>query len=200
MIYLASKSPRRRQLLEQIGIAHEVLDIEADEIWDGKEAPAPHVSHLVTELKEKRYKARLGRQYLAREQAGATSPVLAADTAVVLNGEILGKAETATQAGAMLRRLSGCSHEVYSGVALIDAGGTERTSINLTRVQFRPLSDAELSAYCRSGEPIGKAGGYAIQGRAAAFIQRIEGSYSGVMGLPLFETAGLLTAIGITLS
>ena len=194
MIYLASKSPRRRQLLEQIGIAHEVLDIEADEIWDGKEAPAPHVIRLALD------KARLGRQYLAREQAGATSPVLAADTAVVLNGEILGKAETATQAGAMLRRLSGCSHEVYSGVALSDAGGNEHTSINLTRVQFRPLSDAELSAYCRSGEPIGKAGGYAIQGRAAAFIQRIEGSYSGVMGLPLFETAGLLTAIGITLS
>ena len=194
MIYLASKSPRRRQLLEQIGIAHEVLDVEADESWDGKEAPATHVVRLALE------KARLGRQFVSGLKDRAIRPVLAADTAVVLDGEILGKAETATQASAMLRRLSGCSHEVYSGVALSDAGGNEHTSINLTRVQFRPLSDAELSAYCRSGEPIGKAGGYAIQGRAAAFIQRIEGSYSGVMGLPLFETAGLLTAIGITLS
>ena len=194
MIYLASKSPRRRQLLEQIGITHEVLDVEADESWDGREPPAMHVVRLALE------KARLGRQYLSGLKDCAIRPVLAADTAVVLDGEILGKAETATQAGVMLRRLSGCSHEVCSGVALIDADGTERTTVNLTRVRFRALTEAELSAYCRGGEPIGKAGGYAIQGRAAAFIERIEGSYSGVMGLPLFETAGLLAAVGITLN
>jgi septum formation protein len=127
----------------------------------------------------------------------AAGPVLAADTAVVLEGVILGKAETEAQAREMLGQLSGRSHEVYSGVALIAANGHEGTALSITRVQFRRLAEAELSSYCRGGEPIGKAGGYAIQGHAAAFIEKIEGSYSGVMGLPLYETAGLLAATGI---
>lgn len=188
MIYLASRSPRRRQLLEQIGVSHEVIDVETDEGWDGAEPARLHVTRLALE------KARLGFERIAPAHR---RPVLAADTAVVLDERILGKAETPAEARDMLRELSGRSHLVYSGVALIDGNGAELSALSISRVCFRPLSEAEIDAYCAGGEPLGKAGAYAIQGRAAAFVERVEGSYSGIMGLPLYETAELLKAAGI---
>jgi septum formation protein len=187
-IYLASRSPRRRELLEQIGVAHVELDVEADESWDGKEPPRAHVMRLALE------KARLG---WGQVRGSRPLPVLAADTAVVLDDAILGKAEQDHEAAAMLKRLSGRSHRVYSGVALIDLQGEERVAVNMSRVVFRALTAEEIRAYCDTGEPLGKAGGYAIQGRAAAFIERLEGSYSSVMGLPLYETAALLRAAAV---
>src|SRR5579885_743390 len=120
-----------------------------------------------------------------------------ADTAVVLNDNILGKADTVDQARAMLRQLSGRTHQVHSAVALIDARGREHSALNVSNVIFRKLTDGEIDGYCATGEPLGKAGGYAVQGRAAVFIERLEGSYSGVMGLPLFETAQLLKGMPI---
>lgn len=187
-IYLASRSPRRRQLLAQIGVGHAPLDVEVDERWDGEEPPRAHVMRLALE------KGRRGWAEVARSRP---LPVLAADTAVVLDDAILGKAEQIHEAAAMLKRLSGRSHWVYTGVALIDLRGEERSVVNVSRVVFRALSAEEIRGYCDTGEPLGKAGGYAVQGRAAAFIERIEGSYSGVMGLPLYETAALLRAAAV---
>lgn len=183
-LYLASRSPRRRQLLDQIGVAYETLDVEVDESWDGAEDPGRHVQRLALE------KARAGQQRL-----GNTAPVLAADTGVVLDGHLLGKAGDREEAMHMLQSLSGRSHEVYSAVALLQDG--EQLRLSRSRVCFRPLEPEDCEAYCESGEPYGKAGGYAIQGRGAVFVSRLEGSYSGVMGLPLFETAVLLKAAGI---
>lgn len=183
MIYLASQSPRRRQLLEQIGVNYETLTVAIDESWDGREPADRHVVRLA-----------LAKTRGGWEQLSVLAPVLGADTAVVLDNAILGKADTVAQARTLLRQLSGRSHQVYSGVALIDARGREHSALNISHVSFRKITDSEIEAYCASGEPLGKAGGYAIQGRAAAFIERLEGSYSGVMGLPLYETAELLRA------
>lgn len=178
-ILLASRSPRRRELLKQIGVEFEVLDVDVDESWDGKETPEEYVRRIAVE------KACAGKK-LAHENL----PVLAADTAVVLDGHILGKAENKDEAIAMLERLSGKTHDVLSAVTVI----TEQTHsrLSISRVTFKDLGKKEIDNYCSSDEPIGKAGGYAIQGRAAVFIERLEGSYSGVMGLPLFETQELL--------
>ncbi|MCG3144495.1 MAG: Maf-like protein YhdE [Gammaproteobacteria bacterium] len=187
-IYLASQSPRRRELLLQIGVSHAPLDVVVDESWDGEEPPRAHVTRLALE------KARRGWAEVATSRP---LPVLAADTAVVLDDAILGKAEQTHEAVAMLKRLSGRSHWVLSGVALVDLQGEERSVVNMSRVVFRALSAEEIRAYCDTGEPLGKAGGYAIQGGAAAFIERLEGSYSGVMGLPLYETAALLRAAAV---
>lgn len=189
-LYLAFQSPRRRQLLEQIGVAYAAVDVEVDESCDGAEPARVHVVRLAVT------KAMQGRE---RTSMQPTLPVLAADTAVVLDDEVLGKAANCTQTVAMLKRLAGRSHQVYSAVALLPADGRVRTELSISRVCFRPLSDAEIARYCDTGEPVGKAGGYAIQGLAAAFIERLEGSFSGVMGLPLFETAKLLRAAGIAL-
>ena len=178
-IYLASRSPRRRQLLEQLHVEFEIVDVDIDETWDGKEPAEQFVTRLALE------KARAGRQ-----KTGNSAPVLAADTEVVLDGRLLGKPANRADAISMLQNLSGRGHEVYCAVALIDA--KETTAISINRIRFRPLTVAECEAYCDTGEPYDKAGGYGIQGRAAAFVTRLEGSYSGVMGLPLFETAGLL--------
>lgn len=123
------------------------------------------------------------------------APVLGADTVVIIDDEILGKPGNASEAGAMLAKLSGRIHEVLSAVCITD--GTPRTRINRSRVSFRTISDAERASYCATPEPLDKAGGYAIQGRAAIFVSALEGSYSGVMGLPLFETAELLVEIGL---
>ncbi|MEJ2759987.1 MAG: Maf family protein [Gammaproteobacteria bacterium] len=183
-LYLASQSPRRRQLLDQIGVAYETLDVEVDESWDGTEDPARHVQRLALE------KARAGRRL-----TGDAAPVLAADTGVVLDGRLLGKAGDREEAMHMLRCLSGRSHDVYSAVALLRVD--EQFRLSRSRVCFRPLGQEDCEAYCDSGEPYGKAGGYAIQGRGAIFVSRLEGSYSGVMGLPLYETAVLLKAAGI---
>jgi septum formation protein len=179
-LYLASASPRRRDLLTQLGVAFETLAVEVDERWDGREPADGYTKRLALE------KARAGQRV-----AGSAARVLGADTAVVLDGRILGKAATREDAVAMLTALSGRVHEVYSAVALLDRD-REDVRLSISRVTFRPLTDAEIAAYADTGEPIGKAGGYAIQGRAGAFVAHLEGSYSGVVGLPLFETDGLL--------
>lgn len=189
-LYLASRSPRRRQLLEQIRIPYAAVDVEVDESCDGAEPARVHALRMAVN------KAIQGREKTSMQ---APLPVLAADTVVVLDDEILGKAADRAEAVAMLKRLSGRSHRVYSAVALLPADRGVRTELSISRVCFRPLSDAEVARYCDTGEPFGKAGGYAIQGLAATFIERLEGSFSGVMGLPLFETAKLLRTAGITL-
>lgn len=178
-IYLASRSPRRRELLQQLGVDFEVIDVEIDETWDEKEPPRRFIQRLALE------KARAGREIINN-----VAPVLAADTEVILDGKLLGKPDNRDGAIDMLLTLSGRTHEVYSAVALI--GQTENAVLSISRVSFKPLKKAECETYCDSGEPFDKAGGYGIQGGAAAFVSRLEGSYSGVMGLPLYETAELL--------
>lgn len=181
-LYLASRSPRRRELLDQIGVQYECLDIDINEEWNHKEQACDYVTRLAVE------KAQAG---FALLQSSQNNSVLAADTSVVLDDIVLGKATTDTEAMTMLSSLSGRCHHVYTGVALTTERGT-KVLINSNRVFFRPISEEECLAYCNIDEPIGKAGGYAVQGRAAIFIERLEGSYSGVMGLPLYETANLL--------
>lgn len=188
VVYLASQSPRRRELLAQIGIAHRVLAVDIDESVRGAEAPADYVQRLARE------KAAAGWQQLLA-QSLPPAPVIGADTAVVVDGAILGKPGDAADALAMLQRLSARSHEVMTGVAVHTAHGAQ-VALSCTRVWFRALERAEIEAYWASGEPCDKAGAYGIQGLAAKFIERIDGSYSGVVGLPLFETAELLRAAG----
>jgi septum formation protein len=187
MLYLASQSPRRRQLLEQVGIRFETVDVEVPEVRASGEPPADYVSRV------------------AREKAGAgllklsgvpNAVVLGADTEVVLGDEVFGKPVDVAHAADMLRRLSGRAHQAVSAVWCVSAGREERT-VSVSEVVFAPLSEQAIAAYVASGEPIGRAGAYAIQGRAAAFIARLSGSYSGVMGLPLFETTELLGRFGI---
>ncbi len=182
MIYLASKSPRRCQLLEQLGVEYETLEIDIDESWDGVETARDYVERLALE------KARAGKSI-----TNDNISILAADTEVVLDDHILGKPQDMDHAIAMLQMLSGRTHHVYSAVALVN--DSEQLRITINHVCFKPLTLAECEAYSESGEPMGKAGAYAIQGKASAFISRLEGSYSGVMGLPLFETAELLKTI-----
>ncbi len=188
-IYLASQSPRRRALLKQIGIAHRVLVPRVDESALAGETPAAYVRRLA------RLKAEAGwRRVMQRGLSPA--PVLAADTAVVLGRSVLGKPASAAAARRMLAALSGRRHEVLTAVALAYQGRV-RVALSRTTVRFRVLSGAEIERYVASGEPLDKAGAYAIQGHGAAFVARIEGSHSGVMGLPLFETARLLARFGI---
>ncbi len=184
-IYLASASPRRQELLRQIGLGFEAMPSDLDEVPQPGERPADYV------LRVARDKAR---HVAARMQEQASHPVLGADTEVVLDGEILGKPRDRGHGLDMLRRLSGRTHEVLSGVCVVH-GEREYTALSVSRVTFRPLTAAEIAAYWDTGEPADKAGAYAIQGRAAAFIERLEGSYSGVMGLPLYELAGILQKI-----
>ncbi|MET0104073.1 MAG: nucleoside triphosphate pyrophosphatase [Sedimenticola sp.] len=184
-LYLASVSPRRRELLEQIGVDHTVVRVEIDEMPRQGESPAEYVIRLALE------KARAGRASLDDNSA----VVLAADTAVVLDGEIMGKPKDREMAAGMLRKLSGHTHKVLTGIALI--GSAERSRLNVNRVSFRTLQESEIDAYWKSGEPRDKAGSYGIQGLGALFISHLEGSFSGVMGLPLYETAELLADAGI---
>lgn len=186
IILLASASPRRRELLDQIGVAHRVLAADVDETPLPGETP----EHYVLRVAE-------AKSWQAWKTAEDELPVLAADTAVVLDGEILGKPRDREHALAMLRRLSGRSHRVLSGVSL--RAQQHGRALSETVVYFRALSDREIQAYWDTGEPRDKAGAYAIQGRAALFVERIEGSFSGVVGLPLFETAELLHSAGISL-
>ncbi len=181
-VYLASKSLRRRELLQQLGVEFEVLEVDIDETQHDGEPVETYVKRIALE------KARAGRVL-----AGEPAPVLAADTAVVLDGLSLGKPAGRDEAMDMLRRLSGRSHDVYSAVALIH--DREQVLLNHSRVCLRPLTHSECAACCDSKEPYDKAGGYAIQGRAGAFVSRLEGSYSGVMGLPLYETSVLLASL-----
>ena len=189
-VYLASQSPRRRQLLDQLGVRHEPLlpddteDAEALEAVLPAELPQDYVER-VTMLKLKAARARWRRRQLPY------APILCADTTVALGRRILGKPADAGQARAMLSALSGRSHRVLTAVGL----GTERSTLaalSVSRVHFAGLSAAEIDNYVATGQPFGKAGAYAIQSQIAGSVARIAGSYSGIMGLPLFETAHLL--------
>jgi len=185
-IYLASNSPRRRELLAQIGVGFRVVAVSLDETpWPGEDAES-YVRRVALE------KARAGRDLVAGRSPRL--PVLAADTAVVIDGRVLGKPRDREGALAMLRLLSGRTHQVLSAVALVDR--EEALALSESQVRFRPIGDAEAQAYWQTGEPADKAGGYAIQGLGALFVEHLSGSYSGVMGLPLFETAALLEAAG----
>lgn len=183
-LYLASRSPRRHELLQQIGVAYTPVDVEVDESWHAGETPAHYV------LRVARAKA-----LSARAALGDDALVLAADTTVVLDGAILGKPVDRADALRMLARLSGREHAVLSGVAL--AGSNCETRLSESQVRLRASTHAERAAYVASGEPMDKAGAYAIQGRAAVFVAHLTGSYSGVMGLPIFETAELLREAGL---
>ncbi len=183
-LYLASQSPRRRQLLDQIKVEYEILDVEIDEHWQDSENPKDYVVRMAQE------KAQAGKSKINHEAA-----VLAADTSVILDNIILGKANTKDDAIRMLRQLSGRRHEVYTAVCLLSEN--EQTKLSISHVHFKVLTEKEIDDYCNSDEPIAKAGGYAIQGLAASFIERLEGSYSGVMGLPLYETSLLLSDVSI---
>jgi septum formation protein len=183
-VCLASVSPRRRELLEQIGVPHIVVGADIDETTVAGEAPHDYV------LRMARQKA------LTVRQRGERLPVLAADTTVVLDDVIYGKPRDREEGLAMLGRLSGRTHEVLTAVAVADPRGVE-LRLSRSTVSFRTLSSQECAAYWETGEPRDKAGGYAVQGAAAVFIESLSGSYSGVMGLPLFETAELLRAAGV---
>ncbi|MEE9265911.1 MAG: Maf family protein [Gammaproteobacteria bacterium] len=189
MIYLASSSPRRRDLLNQLDVSFRILDLEIDESMFANETPDALVQRLAV------LKAETGRGLLAD---GGAHLVLGADTIVVQNGEVLGKPRDASHACELLMGLSGCCHRVLSAVALASADDTGMR-LSESRVCFRQLSKQECEAYAATGEPLDKAGGYAIQGRAAAFVSDLQGSYSGVVGLPLYETAELLREAGVTL-
>lgn len=188
-LYLASRSPRRRELLEQIGVQYDCLDVDLNEDWDGVEQARDYVARLALE------KAQAGYQQLSsKQQADKNNHVLGADTSVVLDDVILGKATTEAEALDMLKQLSGRCHHVFTGVALV--GQESFVRVNHNKVYFRVLTSKDCQSYCATGESLGKAGGYAVQGLGATFIERLEGSYSGVMGLPLFETAALLRTVG----
>jgi septum formation protein len=186
LIYLASASPRRSALLDQIGVAHRVQPVDVDERALDGEPPNQYVRRVAV-LKAETLWQRLDP---ARRQ-----PVLGADTAVVLDAEILGKPRDEQDCLRMLNLLSARTHQVFTAVALRASNGCE-ARVNVSEVTFRKLAADEIRRYWHSGEPADKAGGYAVQGRAALFIERITGSYSGIMGLPLFETGELLAAAG----
>lgn len=204
--YLASNSARRRDLLRQIGARFETLLLRSatprgpdvsEQIQPG-EAAVDYVMRVAREKAERGVQTLAARSLLPR-------PVLGADTTVIVDGEILGKPQDSAQARGFLERLSGRTHEVRTAIALaVPRPASERsyavwTLMSLTQVSMRPLLADEIAGYCASGEPYDKAGGYGIQGRAAIFIERIDGSYSGVVGLPLAETATLLARAGVRL-
>lgn len=186
-LVLASASPRRHELLAQIGVRHDVQPVDLDETRRPGEAPRDYVVRLARE------KARAGWE---RGSRAGNSVVLAADTAVVLGDDILGKPRDRADALDMLGRLSGRTHRVLTAIAVCHASGLE-SDCNESVVAFRALAPGEAEQYWETGEASDKAGAYGVQGCAAAFIERVEGSYSGVMGLPLFETARLLAGAGI---
>jgi septum formation protein len=186
MIYLASRSPRRAELLRQIGVRYHVLPVDVDETRRAGESAAAFARRIALE------KAGAGWAALAAERR---RPVLGADTVVIADGEVMGKPRDREQALQMLQTLSGRTHQVLSAVAMVARRSDVRLSSS--HVTFRTLSADERVAYWETGEPVDKAGAYAVQGIAALFIERLEGSYSGVMGLPLFETGVLLRESGI---
>jgi septum formation protein len=194
-VYLASQSPRRRQLLEQLGVRYELLlpdaqeDSEALEQLRPGEAPARYVQR-VTGLKLDAALARMQRRSLP------PAPVLCSDTTVALGRTIYGKPADEQDAARMLRELSGHTHRVLTAVA-VHAGRKRMQALSDSRVRFEVMTPAQVRAYVATGEPMGKAGAYAVQGRAAAHITRIAGSYTGIMGLPLHETARLLRSVGV---
>ena len=197
-IYLASRSPRRRELLRQIGVGHELLLLREDPRRSIDLDEAPHASEVPRDYAQRvaRAKAETGLQVIARRASGLVKPVLAADTTIALDNAVIGKPVDAADAKRILQALSGRSHTVITAVAMVFADKIE-TRISESTVTLCALDDALIARYIDSGEPMDKAGAYAVQGRAAAFITRIEGSYSGIMGLPLAETVELLTLFDI---
>jgi septum formation protein len=197
-VYLASQSPRRRQLLEQLDVRYELLlpdpgeDAEALEAVKANEAPATYVKR-VTRLKLDAAMARLNHRGLP------AAPILCSDTTVALGRVIYGKPEDAKDARRMLSELAGSTHRVLTAVAVQGSGKADRRfeALSTSHVSFDAMTAAQIRAYVATGEPMGKAGAYAVQGRAALHITRIKGSYSGIMGLPLRETALLLSSAGI---
>lgn len=194
-VYLASKSPRRLELLRQIGLSPVILPLRhALPRADVDETPLPGENAIDYVRRLADMKVRAGHFAVAGRRLPAM-PIVAADTTVTLEGEILGKPADADEAAAMLRRYSGRPHTVLTGVG-VAFGDRVEIAVSESEVWFRQIDEAEIRAYVDSHEPYDKAGGYGIQGRAAVFIERIEGSYTGIMGLPLFETAELLKAVG----
>ncbi len=183
-LVLASQSPRRRELLTLVGLAHEVRPADVDETPHADEQPVPHAERL----------ARAKAETLAARERDAV--VVAADTIVVIDGLILGKPTDADDARAMLRRLAGRTHTVFTAVAVARAGRTV-SGVEEVRVTFRALDDVEIAAYVATGEPMDKAGSYGIQGFGATIVERIEGDYFAVMGLPLVRLVGLLGEVGL---
>jgi septum formation protein len=194
-VYLASQSPRRQELLRQVGMRFELLLPAADEDAEALEAPVQgetarqYVERVVLAKAAAAIERRAGRGL-------ADAPILVADTTVAIGNTVLGKPVDADDARRILAALSGRNHRVMTAVAVASARGIEHAT-SVSRVRFARLRAADLDAYIASGEPFGKAGAYAIQGRAAAFVRRIEGSYSGIMGLPLHETMTLLRRAGM---
>jgi septum formation protein len=194
-IYLASQSPRRAQLLEQLGVSFELLladdgeDAESLEAVVKNEAPAAYVAR-VTALKLDAAMARMRRRGLP------LAPVLCSDTTVALGRSIYGKPEHPADAARMLRELSGKTHRVLTAVA-VQKGKTRAQAVSTSQVRFAAMTAPQIRSYVATGEPMGKAGAYAVQGGAAAYIEHISGSYSGIMGLPMFETAQMLRTLGI---
>jgi septum formation protein len=187
MLFLASQSPRRRQLLEQLGFSYQVLDVDVPELVAAGESAVDYVQRVA------RAKAGAG---LQRVLATPGAVVLGADTEVVLDGAVFGKPRDADDARAMLRRLAGRSHEVLCALCAATAG-REESVLQRSEVHFAPLAESTIDAYLATGEWQGKAGAYAIQGRAGAFVAHLSGSFTGVMGLPLHEAAALLGQFGI---
>ncbi len=188
-LILASASPRRAELLSQLGLNYIVSAVDIDETPLQNELALNYVQRIAAE-----------KSAACVAKIKPELPVLAADTAVILDNYIMGKPKNQRHAKHMLQRLSGASHQVYSAVSLRrqDLNGLNHwEAVNITTVKFRKITDAEIQAYWQTGEPVDKAGGYAIQGLGSVFIESIEGSFSGVMGLPLFETAQLLATQGI---
>lgn len=184
-VVLASASPRRRELLAQLGVRHEVLVVDVDETPEAGESPVALAQRLAA-----------AKALAGRARSGGTRPVLGSDTVVEVDGVILGKPADRADALAMLAALSGREHRVVTAVALAAPGaGQVLCALSETRVRMRSITPAEAAAYWETGEPAGKAGAYAIQGLGAVFIECIRGSYSGVMGLPLYETAQLLQSL-----
>jgi septum formation protein len=198
-IYLASRSPRRRELLAQVGVRFDLLlfrlpprdDAEVSEDWQPGEAPEAYVQRVA------RAKAEFGADLITR-RAIVARPVLAADTTLDLDGEIIGKPRDEADAIAILTRLSGRSHRVLTAIAIAQGERVEQR-LSVSTVRFRPVGADEIKRYVQSGEPMDKAGAYGIQGRAALFIEEIHGSHSGIVGLPLCETALLLREFGYPL-
>jgi len=182
LIYLASASPRRSQLLDQIGVAHAIHPVDIDESRLRNEKPADYVTRLA---------AAKAKTLWERLPLTERIPVLGSDTTVALGTEIFGKPQDREEGLAMLQRLAGLTHQVFTAVALYSSQGCD-LRLSISDVTFGTLTVEQCAAYWETGEPLGKAGGYAVQGRAAVFITHIAGSYSGIMGLPLAETAELL--------
>lgn len=187
-LYLASASPRRREILDQLGLTYQVLPQDIDEAGLPGESPEELVRRLACA------KAEAALAGLSSQEASA---VLGSDTIVVCDGEIFGKPLNEADACRILQCLSGCTHEVLTAVALA-TGESTQVIVSRSAVSFRALSQQEISAYWASGEPADKAGAYGIQGLGALFVEKLQGSYSGIMGLPVFETATLLATVGLT--